>query len=249
MLRQVLEWFPEISDFSYSVLSSFAGWTTGGIIAAAIVIIEKRSGKPISWGKFRWVLVAFAIVSFYSAWHAQYRLAKLAHTEWESRNEEILHRDTRINSLQKQIADLQGNLNRCVTSNIHVSTIDGGTTTRRVAQRHQFPEPRKGIDSSKEVKPPAGARSEILAFDLDKYCKSTFGDDFVGDPGNPSRCLGNGAEHTTAPSEVCFWLYGVRQASFDAAMLPLCNGSATSQQPCSSTQRPCGADPSLCCPR
>jgi hypothetical protein len=58
-----------IPEFIIALVTSLAGYVTGGIVMACIWAWEHKHNRSISWRASRWVLWAFLLVSFFSVWY------------------------------------------------------------------------------------------------------------------------------------------------------------------------------------
>ena len=57
-----------VPEFVWAVLRCWQGYLTGGVLVAAASIWEHWSTRPIPWPKYRWGVIAFLLVSFFSTW-------------------------------------------------------------------------------------------------------------------------------------------------------------------------------------
>ena len=60
-----------LTEFIWVVLSSWQGYITGGIIVALCTIWERWRKQTIPWSKYKWAVVIFLLISFFSAWYEQ----------------------------------------------------------------------------------------------------------------------------------------------------------------------------------
>ncbi|MFN7928596.1 MAG: hypothetical protein U0Y68_11730 [Blastocatellia bacterium] len=86
----------DILLFIYAVLTSLAGYLTGGLVIAAMFIYERIKNKPISMRTF-WVgLVIFLFVSFFSAWRDE-------HTSVREATKTVTEMKTQINETKQNL--------------------------------------------------------------------------------------------------------------------------------------------------
>ncbi|BBO71395.1 hypothetical protein DSCA_53250 [Desulfosarcina alkanivorans] len=60
-----------IVDFIWIVLSSWQGYVTGGILVALCSIWERWHKRTIPWSKYKWGVLIFLFISFFTAWYEQ----------------------------------------------------------------------------------------------------------------------------------------------------------------------------------
>jgi hypothetical protein len=60
------------------VVQHWQALLTGGVVIAALGIIERRKEKPLPWRTFRWIYTLALFVAFYMAWHDEHQLAMKA---------------------------------------------------------------------------------------------------------------------------------------------------------------------------
>jgi len=71
-----LDFLRSIPEFIWIILSSWQGYITGGVLVALCSVWEHRSKRTIPWSKYKWGVIGFLIISFFSAWYDQRTIAK-----------------------------------------------------------------------------------------------------------------------------------------------------------------------------
>ena len=71
-----MDFFRVIPEFILSILSSWQGYLTGGILVALCSVWERWKKRTIPWSKYRWGVIGFLLISFFSAWYDQRIIAK-----------------------------------------------------------------------------------------------------------------------------------------------------------------------------
>jgi hypothetical protein len=106
-----------IPEFIAEVLTSWAGYLTGGVIMAAWWVWERRF-DAIPWKYVRFAIVGFLLVAFFSAWYEKREAFSKAHSELEvargklqEANFKVENRDTTISLLENQIQNQQRTIN------------------------------------------------------------------------------------------------------------------------------------------
>lgn len=68
-----------IPEFIWIILRSWQGYLTGGILVALSSVWEHYHKQSIPWSKYKWGVIAFLLVSFFSAWYDQRTIAMREH--------------------------------------------------------------------------------------------------------------------------------------------------------------------------
>jgi hypothetical protein len=68
-----------IPEFIWTVLKSWQGYLTGGILVALSTVWERYHNRSIPWSKYKWGVICFLLVSFFSAWYEQRQIATHEH--------------------------------------------------------------------------------------------------------------------------------------------------------------------------
>jgi hypothetical protein len=70
-MDQLLAVLWAIPDFVLAVVSSLAGYITGGVLMALSWIWEHKNQKNLPWRICRWGLAGFLLASFFSVWYSE----------------------------------------------------------------------------------------------------------------------------------------------------------------------------------
>ena len=68
----------DIPQFILAVAEHGQYLLTGGVLIAALGLIERKRGRPVPWSAFKWIGMAALLVAFYMAWHDEHKLATKA---------------------------------------------------------------------------------------------------------------------------------------------------------------------------
>ena len=107
-----------VPEFAWAVLRCWQGYLTGGVLVAASFVWEHRSGRAIPWSKFKWGVISFLIVSFFSTWYDQRAIARQEHAIANEQRELVA---TRARAFDGERASLNDALERS-RHNINVSS-------------------------------------------------------------------------------------------------------------------------------
>ncbi|HEU4341221.1 MAG TPA: hypothetical protein VFU31_06595, partial [Candidatus Binatia bacterium] len=119
-MESLLTVLSAVPDFIIEVITSWAGYVTGGVIVA-MWWAWKRGFSAIPWRYVRLAIIGFLLASFFSVWYEQ-RSSFLKAADKLSQEEKNLkeakttlgNRDVKIEALDNQIRDQQRIINEAL---------------------------------------------------------------------------------------------------------------------------------------
>jgi hypothetical protein len=135
-MRDVKEWLRDLLEFCWTVLNSWAGYTTGGIIVALVWLWSTISTTPPSRPAGIGLAIFFLIMAFFNAWRKLFHRLLVLQAEitnrdnrtasilivshFASKGEYLLHVNPDEGATDQQIAEWKLKVDRWVTETSNV---------------------------------------------------------------------------------------------------------------------------------